>query len=211
MLGVRVGVAIDRARQLGVLTRSPEAEQRWADIYNAMADDVDGVVGSLTARAEAQLLRLSVVFAMLDASDTIEVVHLDAAQAVWEHTEATVNRVFAGHESDWIVPRLLEALTEAGSDGLDGSAQRDLFNRHLDGARLAAAHAELEAHGVARTVLVETGGRPRLLTRLVTVDSSGPSDEEDRDPVESGSSRPADPLTVAGAACERHPVSEAHS
>lgn len=139
VLGLRVGVAVERARQLGTLTRTPAAEQRWADLYNSLDDEVDGVVGSLTARAEAQILRLSVAYALLDASETIDVAHLDAAESVWEHCAATVERVFARRQPDWVVPRLLEALAEAGAEGLDGSAQRDVFQRHLDGARLAAA------------------------------------------------------------------------
>jgi Protein of unknown function (DUF3987) len=125
VLGVRVRDAIDRARQLGILTRSPEAESRWAEIYHGLDDDIDGVVGSLTARAEAQMLRLSVVYALLDGSSTIEVAHLDAAEAVWQHCEATVKRVFARREPDWVLPRLLAALKEAGAAGLDGSEQRD--------------------------------------------------------------------------------------
>jgi len=72
--------AIDRARKLGVLNRSPEAERRWTEIYYGLDDDVDGVVGLLTARAEAQMLRLSVAYALLDGSATIEVAHLDAAK-----------------------------------------------------------------------------------------------------------------------------------
>ncbi len=37
----------------------------------------------------------------------------------------------------------------------------------MEGARLAAAHADLEARGLARTVLVDSGGRPRLVTSLL--------------------------------------------
>lgn len=178
VLGIRVGVAIDRARQLGPLTRSADAEKRWADVYNAIDDDQDGVVGSLTARAEAQMLRLSAAYAMLDASPTIEVVHLEAALAVWEHCEATIGRVFAGQEPDWVIPRLVSALEEAGPDGLDGSEQRDLFHRHLSGSRLAAARAELEERGIARTIVEETGGRPRLVTHLTARVNEVEKDEE---------------------------------
>ncbi len=166
-LGVRVRDAIEYARTLGTLTRSPEAETRWSEIYNGLDDDVDGVVGSLTARAEAQLLRLSVAYALLDGSPTIEVEHLDAAEAVWEHCETTINRVFAHREPDWVLPRLLAGLREAGPAGLDGSAQRDLFHRHLPGVRLASARAELHVRGLANTVAIDTGGRPRIVTTLV--------------------------------------------
>ena len=156
------------ARQLGTLTRSPEAEVRWSEIYHGFDDDMDGVVGSLTARAEAQMLRLSVTYALLDGSSTIEVAHLDAAEAVWQHCEATINRVFGHRQPDWVLSRFLAALKEAGAAGLDGSEQRDLFHRHLPGVRLAAARAELDARGLARTVAIETAGRPRIVTQLVT-------------------------------------------
>ena len=168
MLGLRVGVAIDRARQVGPLTRSPEAEELWARIYNGLDDDVDGVVGSLTARAEAQMLRLSVAYALLDGSQTIELGHLEAAKAVWDHCGETVARVFAGEQPDHVIVRLTAALKEAGECGLDGSEQRDLFHRHLPGHRLAAARAELERRQLATTTVITTGGRPRLITTLLS-------------------------------------------
>jgi len=60
------------------------------------------------------------------------------------------------------------------TDSAELSSQRDLFSRHLDGDRLAAARAELEARGIARTFVVETAGRPRLVTPLASI-----SPEED--------------------------------
>ena len=174
-LGVRVRDSIERARQLGSLSRSEDAELRWSEIYNGLDDDVEGVVGSLTARAEAQMLRLSVVYALLDGSSVIDVAHLDAAEAVWQHCEATINRVFARKEPDWVLPRLLAGLREAGPAGLDGSAQRDLFHRHLPGVRLATARAELHARGLAYTVAIDTGGRPRIVTTLVGSGAMGPA------------------------------------
>jgi len=182
-LGVRVRDAMHHARQLRTLTRSPEAEVRWSEIYHGLDDDVDGVVGSLSARAEAQMLRLSVTYALLDGSSTIEVPHLDAAEAVWQHCEATINRVFGHREPDWVLPRLLAALKDAGSNGLDGSQQRDLFHRHLPGVRLAVARAELDARGLAHTVAIETAGRPRIVTRLVNI--SGPIESSESEAVSS--------------------------
>lgn len=193
MLGLRIGVAIERARDLGPLTRSTEAEELWARIYNGLDDDVHGVVGSLTARAEAQMLRLSVAYALLDASPVIEVRHLEAARAVWEHCEATVVRVFAGEQPDQVVVRLVTALEEAGEVGLDGSEQRDLFNRHLPGHRLAAARAELERRNVANTTVIETGGRPRLITRLLSATSPDAEASADDDGLSSLSSLPRSP------------------
>jgi hypothetical protein len=159
-------MAIEAAREAGILNRSEAAEALWAEIYDQVDDDVDGVIGSLTARAEAQMLRLSVAYALLDGSETIEVDHLQAARAVWQHCEASIRRVYGQATPDHVVPRLLLALQEAGEEGLDGSQQRDLFSRHMAGSRLAAARLELERRGLAETQCQVTGGRPRLLTRL---------------------------------------------
>ena len=71
-------------------------------------------------------------------------------RAVWDFCEDTVARVFTETPSDHVVGRLLVALQAAGSVGLDGSAQRDLFSRHLAGTRLAAARWELERRGLTR-------------------------------------------------------------
>jgi hypothetical protein len=35
------------------------AEERWAAFYNTVVDDVTGMVGALTARAEAHVLRFA--------------------------------------------------------------------------------------------------------------------------------------------------------
>jgi hypothetical protein len=166
-LGVEVRHAIKSARKLGTLQRSPEAEALWSYIYCGLDDDVDGLLGSLLARAEAQMLRLSVVYTLLDGSPTIEVPHVEAAQAVWDFCEQTVSRAFAEQDGDpFVTRRLLTALHEAGDLGLDGTQQRDLFSRHLAGSRLAAARWELERRGLATTLLETTGGRPKIVTRL---------------------------------------------
>src|SRR5438309_1857285 len=67
------------------------------------------MAGAMTSRAEAQVMRLAMIYALLDCSEAIRVEHLEAALAVWQYAEASVNHVFggsAGHEHntlvDWI-------------------------------------------------------------------------------------------------------------
>ncbi|MGE3328358.1 MAG: DUF3987 domain-containing protein [Acidimicrobiia bacterium] len=166
-LSRRIGDAVAAAQRIDHVTRTAEASRLWAAIYGALDDDVEGVVGSLTARAEAQIVRLSVVYALLDQSPVVDVPHLDAAKAVWDHCEASVVRVFGGERTDErIARRLLAALRESPS-GLDGTEQRDLFSRHVSGHEIAAARRELAERGLAVTRAVNTGGRPRLVTSVI--------------------------------------------
>jgi len=162
-----VDAALHRAARVGVLTRSPAARELWAKAYEDFGDGPGGLAGAVTARPEAQALRLSVAYAMLDGSATIEPKHLQAALAVWRYAEASAIAIFGDALGDPVADRLLAALREAGEAGLDGTEQRDLFGRHAKADQLERARAELERRGLVVTTSEETGGRPRLVTRAV--------------------------------------------
>ncbi len=82
-LGRATGDAIRHARTVGIMHRIPEAEARWEQLYRAMAaDDPGGLLGAVIARDTAQVLRLSVAYALLDGSHVIDTPHVDAAWAV---------------------------------------------------------------------------------------------------------------------------------
>jgi hypothetical protein len=158
--------ALDRARRVKTLHRSLAAKELWAKAYEDFGDGA-GLAGSLTARPEAQTLRLSVAYALLDGSGLIEPSHLEAALAVWNYCEASAYAIFGDALGDPIADRLLEALRQAGDDGLDTTAQSALFGRHVSASRRAQAQALLKAKGLVVTIQEETGGRPRLVTRAV--------------------------------------------
>ena len=163
-LGRRIGQALDTARKIGTMRRTGVAETRWAYLYRKMADAPGGLAGAVTARAEAQCLRLSVVYALLDGSGLIDIEHLEAAYAVWQYCEQSAVFVFGDRLGDDVADRLLEALRRVAPDGLDGTAQREVFSGHVPGKRLAHARAELEQLGLAVTRTENTGGRPRVVT-----------------------------------------------
>jgi hypothetical protein len=166
--GGRLRLALERARKITRLQRSAEAETRWAELYHEMAeDDPGGLLGSVIDRAEAQTLRLSVVYALLDGSRTIELPHLEAAWAVWCYCRQSAAHIFGNTLGDETADRLLEAYRRAGSDGLDGTQERNLFHRHASGADLERARRLLEDRGHVVTETRKTGGRDRRVTRAV--------------------------------------------
>jgi hypothetical protein len=166
-LGSMVAAKLRTARTFGRLNRSGAGIERWAEMYHEMADDdPGGLVGAVTSRDQAQTLRLSVVYALLDSSRLIEPEHLEAAYAVWSYCRASAVYVFGDSLGDEVADRLLSALRDAGEDGLDGTQQRDLFARHVSGQRLAVARELLEARSLATTRTEQTGGRPRSITYL---------------------------------------------
>ena len=68
-LGRQTRAALESARQKGVVQRNREAEELWAELYYSMAkDDPGGLLGSVIARDAAQVLRLSVLYALTSGS-----------------------------------------------------------------------------------------------------------------------------------------------
>jgi hypothetical protein len=166
-LGRTVRVALEKARKIGILHRSEDAEELWADLYLAIDDDVDGMVGALTARAEAQLLRLSVAYALADGSRTIEMDHLRAAHAVWRYCEDTVRYVFGDSLGDEVADRLLAAIRRAGPAGLTHAEQSGVFGRHQTAKRLAQARDLLLDRGLIVAEKRPTEGRDAVVNIAV--------------------------------------------
>jgi hypothetical protein len=164
VLGRRVRKTAMAVRGFRRMRRTDAAERRWAAIYDDLDDDADGLFGAATARAEAQMLRLQVVYALLDESTDIDVEHIEAARAVWQFCEDSTAWLFGLATGDRVTDRLLDAVQAVGDDGIDGTAQRDLFDRHVAGDALEAARARLEDRGLAVTRKVPTAGRPKLVT-----------------------------------------------
>jgi len=172
--GRRSGMGTGRAQAgkpvgiAGDVLDDPPRRRRGGKAYDTFGDGGDGLAGAVTARPEAQALRLSVAYAALDGSSTIKVPHLEAAMAVWNYCEASAYTIFGDALGDPVADRLLEALRQAGGDGLDATAQSTLFGRHVSASRLTQARAELERRGLVVTEREETGGRPRLVSRAVS-------------------------------------------
>jgi len=76
------------------------------------------LLGALLSRAEAQVLRLSILYAGLDKSMIIHPVHLRAAVAVWEYAMASVQYIFGDKLGDPDADAILDALRAHPSEGL---------------------------------------------------------------------------------------------
>jgi hypothetical protein len=77
-LGVGVGSAIERASQIGEVLWRPAGAEGWRDIYEALSEAKPGLAGAISARAEAQVVRLAMIYALWDGSGSIEPSHLMA-------------------------------------------------------------------------------------------------------------------------------------
>jgi hypothetical protein len=113
----------------------------------------------VTARAEAQVTRLALVFALLDRKDVIDAVHLDAAMAVWAYCDASAYLIFGDSVGDPVADDILTALRRR-PEGMTRTAISDLFGRNRTANQIGAALAMLLKLDRVHFKQGQTGGRP---------------------------------------------------
>lgn len=161
--GAALADALDLARSAGPLTRSPGFERAWEHFYRVLESQpaAGPIYDALTARGSAHVLRLSLVYALLDRSHVLLESHLNAAAAFWEYCEASVAYIWGAKLSDSDVDRLYSAVVNAGPAGLSRTEISALFSNNRSKPQLDVLVAQLERAGVARVEQQLGGGRPR--------------------------------------------------
>jgi hypothetical protein len=142
-----------------VLSRDQAAESLWEECYPELSQARPGLFGAATSRAEAQVLRLSAVYAVLDRSSVITAPHLEAALAVWEYCSATASELFGTSTGDVTADRIKLAIEES-KEGLSREQIRCLFHGHVSSDRIEAALEQLMSLGVLTHYLQPGRGRP---------------------------------------------------
>jgi hypothetical protein len=144
-----------------LVTMTDAAKTEWAPIYHDMADERPGLLGAIAARGEPQILRLAMIYALLDKANQIDLPHLRAGIAVWNYCEASAAHIFGATLGDEVADTILRALKNAGRNGMSRATIRDLFGGHKSKERTDAALALLTEKGRARVELQGgTRGRP---------------------------------------------------
>jgi hypothetical protein len=162
MLAFRFAQAVHEAKVIGKggpLTRDDDSRTLWRDVYPQLSDGRPGLLGAVTARAEAIVMRVATVYAVLDGRTQIAVEHLRAALAVWRYCEESARYVFGDAVGDRVADELLDAL-RARSEGMTRTEIRDLFARHRSGSRIEAALAILANVAASSMTVEQTSGRP---------------------------------------------------
>ena len=108
------------------------------------------------------------IYALLDQSPILEEVHLRAAAALWEYSEASVAYIWGATLGEEGLDRLYAAVKAAGKDGLDRTQVSGLFSKNRSRTELDGLVARLVELGLAITASQPTGGRPRQVVTAVT-------------------------------------------
>jgi len=158
-LATQIGAALAKARALDGVLRDDDARELWHVAYPRLTRDVPGMTGAMRSRAEAQVLRLSLCYALLDGQRLIRREHVQAALELWEYAERSLRKVFGDRTGDPHVDRIIAAL-RAEPNGLTRTQINDLFGGRVLANQLEQALRLLSGAGLAYGESEETAGRP---------------------------------------------------
>jgi 5S rRNA maturation endonuclease (ribonuclease M5) len=139
----------------------------WDTAYRELnRDRPDSRATEATARAVTMVLRLSMLYALLDSKDAIGVEHLDAALALWSYAEHSARWLFSSHELEAereSAGGLANFILEGGEAGRTRTEiSRGYFKGNKPAAEINVELAPLVHDGVLIEIKEETGARPIL-------------------------------------------------
>jgi hypothetical protein len=160
---MKLRAVLTKAKSIQHMRRDEDAKTAWHAVYPVLSAERPGLVGTLLARAEAQVLRLSMLYALLDGTDTIQTEHLYAALALWEYVEASVTYIFGTSVGDPVADTLLVALQESYPQGLSRKQiLAETFHGNLRADELDRVLRLLQRHELIKLEkLPAEGGRGR--------------------------------------------------
>jgi len=137
-----------------------EARALWRRIYPALSSGKPGLSGAVTARGEAQTVRLASLYAVLDLSLEIEIEHLKAALELWRFCEASARHIFGDKTGEPIADEILAELRSISPEALTRTDMNNLLGGRKKTAEISLALNLLKLFGLARREIQITKGRP---------------------------------------------------
>src|SRR3984957_10467361 len=145
------------------LVRDDQARDLWHDVYPVLSQVHPGQYGAATSRAEAQVLRLSAIYAVLDCTPIIGLAHLQAALAVWDYCSRSAALFFGTATGDHVTDHIFEAINAPPGGFLSRMQITALFHGRLSSSRIEAALQQLLSFGALHQSSQPSAGRPSTL------------------------------------------------
>lgn len=165
----RLHEAAEAAMHTDEIRRDEAARALWHEVYPDLSEGRPGLLGAITARAEAQVMRLSAIYALLDTSAVVREEHLQAALALWDYSARSAAFIFGESLGDPVADEILRALRHT-PEGMTRTEIRDLFGRNRSGSEIGRALSVLAEQGLIVRIESERreAGRPAEVWKATT-------------------------------------------
>ena len=159
---------ITLAQQREAIYMTKRTREMWEAIYPDISAEHPGRVGEIISRAEAQTLRLSLVYALLDGKENIEENHLESASAMWTYARDSALYIFSHWtNTDPLASKIVDALKPRPLTATELSAA---LGRNIARAQLEPALQRLQAQQRIEIKKENKGSsRPTTIISLVNL------------------------------------------
>ncbi|MDR1611699.1 MAG: hypothetical protein LBT97_02820 [Planctomycetota bacterium] len=152
-----------QAQNTGEVYLTGDAIQEWKRIYPELSAETAGLTGAVVNRAEAQTMRLALVYALLDGKKAMDTPHVTSALALWRYAGASAAALFCDRATDPTEQKVLAILQS-------GECTTTMLNRalsgHVSSRKLRNILSTLQAGNKINVREEKTAGRNRTIVRL---------------------------------------------
>jgi hypothetical protein len=147
------------ASQVGEMERHEAARKIWNERYRELSAEGDGKFGAATDRAEAQVLRLAMIYALSTGARVIDVQAQEAAFAMWKYCEDSARFLFDDTLTKSEAKRILAGLRFKLEGMTNSEIHNQIFKRNVPARLIKQILESLKALGVVTSQQESTGGR----------------------------------------------------
>lgn len=123
---------------------SPQGNAAWQTFYTSIPEADAGILGPIIARSDAHVLRLTMLYAILDASCLMTQHHLRAAIAFWQYCQRSAQWAFAEKTGNKMADRIFWALQHEPNGMTRQQIREECFSDHCSKTTLDLAFASLQ-------------------------------------------------------------------
>lgn len=172
----KISAAVKFASIAGEMTRDKEAELLWEKVYEPLSTGASGLVGAVTSRAEPQTMRLACMYALLDQSPNIKVIHLRAALELWSYSFKSARFIFGNVEvlENPNASKLLDELRKWKEEGNGGMTRtevsRGVFKGNVSKQELDYIIKDLISNGFIKVEKERPKGGRKAVQKISLID-----------------------------------------
>jgi hypothetical protein len=164
----RLADALKHAQSAGEIRLAPDAREQWHHAYHQLAiEPKNELVSQITARAEAHIIRLALIYALTDSDTQIRPPHLTAALALQDYAARSANWALTATTGEPLAEQIHTTL-RAHPAGLTRSQISHTLNHNQPAGHINQALQALNTAGRVHVTQIPTGGRPAQLWTAAT-------------------------------------------
>ncbi|MBI5554803.1 MAG: DUF3987 domain-containing protein [Elusimicrobia bacterium] len=151
--------AVEFAKTITRIEPDEPTWKMWDRVYPELSEGKPGLLGAVTSRAEAQVMRLACLYALLDCSKIIQTEHLKSALALWDYCYASAKYIFGSATGYPLADEILNALKN-NPESMTRTQISNFCGRNKDKESIDKALTFLAERGLVFMEKDETPGRP---------------------------------------------------